>query len=59
MSDKIFKIILRKIKNDIAHQYDDELEQSSQYRNNIVIRKKNISIHKKLKNKSVQSLNKV
>ncbi len=43
---------LRKIRNDIAHQYDDEPEEASQAINNIVIQKEIIiRIYENLKNK--------
>ena len=43
---------LRKIRNDIAYQYDDEPEESSQAINNIVIQKEIIiNIYKNIKNK--------
>ena len=45
-------ITLRKIRNDIAHQYDDEPEESSQAINSIVIQKEIIiNIYQNIKNK--------
>jgi len=43
---------LRKIRNEIAHQYDDESEEMSQAINNILLHKSIIiSIYQKIKDK--------
>ena len=41
---------LRKIRNEMAHQYDDESEEMSQVINNILLQK-SISIYQKIKDK--------
>lgn len=51
-------INLRKIRNDIAHQYDDEPEESSQAINNIVMQKDVITkIYQNIKNKFNDEIN--